>query len=214
MKPHTRSLRLVGCFVALAISVTACGSQDAETTDPTSSSAAREVIGADLEVNRDDSAITFATYFTSVSDMKKQSDLVGVFEVVGSRKGDGIGDLPDVVSVQRLLELRVVEAFKGGIDPGTTVDLWNGTIEENPQTGDNGLFVTTPGWEPQIGDRVLLGLTQDERYPETFGTSSDAAYFPLTSDGSEFVQIDRGNKKAMEVQAQPVDDVLSQLREG
>lgn len=42
-------------------------------------------------------------------------------------------------------------------DPGATVDLWDGIIEEKPQTGDHRLSVSTPGWDPRIGDRVLLG---------------------------------------------------------
>lgn len=179
MKPHARSLRRVGPVLVFAVFVAGCGSQSAESTAPTSSSASREVIGAELKVNQTNAVITFANYFTSISDMKKQSDVVGVFEVVGSREGDVTGKMPDITTVQRLLELRVVDRFKGDVNPGTNVDLWNGTIKEIPQTGERRLSVTTPGWDPRIGDRVLLGLLHGKRYPNVFGTSSDAAYLSL-----------------------------------
>ena len=56
--------------------------------------------------------------------MKKQSDVVGLFEVVSEREGEVTNESGDVRSTQRILELRTVDGFKG-VSKGDRIDMWD-----------------------------------------------------------------------------------------
>ena len=152
--------------------------------------------------------------FSSLTDMKAQSEVVGLFEVVGEREGEVTNDSVDVRSSQRILELRVIEGFKG-VRTGDMVDLWDAVYRYDLGSDAStpaALAVTTESYDVRPGQQVVLGLNPDVTFPGQYGIQSPSAVFVVDRDGSGFVDIERTNRVADEIDRWTLDRALDELR--
>ena len=147
--------------------------------------------------------------YEGLDDLVEQSDVVAVVDVVAERAGatvdvDEHGDRSD----QLLLDVEIVEAVKGG-DEGDLLSIWYGEVFVETRT----LNITSENTRLQPGDRVLVGLVEDDRaeYADLYGFQSTSAFFIVGAD-ERFVPLERSIPAGQEIQARPLPDVLAAAR--
>lgn len=152
--------------------------------------------------------------FSSLADMKEQSEVVALFEVVGEREGEVTNESVHARSSQRILELRVIEGFTG-VAEGDRIDLWDAIYDYDLSRDDPSpvaLTVSTETYNLRPGQQVILGLFADPSFEDQFGIVSPSSFFVVDQQGQGFLDVERLNRRADEVETRSLADVLAELR--
>lgn len=213
---HGKLRSLIGVLAVALVATAGCsgdGSKDSVAAGQGSTSTSDERPGYAVAGFYDEGPKTFE----SLSDLVSQSEVVALFEVSGERDGrDTAKELPDVRTVQRILDLKAVEPIKG-VDGDETIPMWHGTWTLVPSQ-DGGwdrqtLAVTTDDYEIKVGQQVLMGLVRDSGEPSVYVVQSSSSYFVIDAEDSQsFEQIPRTNDEAASQQQRSVDEVIEEMR--
>lgn len=150
--------------------------------------------------------------FRSIDQMLARSDLVATIEIIAVQDGLVTGEDHASRRTQVIAVAEVDESFKGQ-GAGTPVDIWIGIRERSLETGQEGLSFSSTGYVPKVGDRVLVGLVQDDRYANTYGLESNDSFFVMDDGRTVFrEEIATSNSAARAVRSKPVNEVVAMLR--
>lgn len=152
-----------------------------------------------------------ASSFESLEQMGARSDVVAMVEVVAVKDGDVTGKNDESITTQVIADLKVDTAVKGS-EAGQSFNVWIGSREESLAIGEEGIAFTSRGYPPAVGDKVLVGLLRDPRYPNLYALESNDSFFVVDDTGAGFRQdIATTNAFAKQVRSERVSDVLATL---
>lgn len=196
-------------MVLLATTVAmGCGSQSssdgAKRSSPKAAAGTQPAFG-EIEIQ--------TSAFASLEQMVARSDLVAMVEIVAVKDGKVIGEDHSSRTTQVIAEVKADTPFKGAAS-GQVFNVWIGMREASVATGEEGLSYTSSGYQPAAGDKLLVGLVLDQRYPNTYGLESNDSFFVVGEGGAAFrSDIQTSNAAAKQVRSKPVSEAVALLRQ-